>query len=48
MFHNWMFLEKYIDAIAKWLTRQTADAEVQSSSPIHGMKELKDAVRFVN
>ena len=27
-------------AVAKWLKRQTADAEVPGSSPNHGMEEL--------
>ena len=31
---------KVLGAAAKWLERQTADAEVPGSSPNHGMEEL--------
>ena len=30
----------HVGAVAKWLNRQIADAEIQGSSPNHGMEEL--------
>ena len=30
----------FVGAVAEWLERQTADAEVPGSSPHHGMEEL--------